>query len=126
MKMPARLLFRRAAGMEDRGAFFRRNAGKLQFLERHRRHGGNLRPMLNGLRRSFSHFADFSVSGVVLELQPEKFQGEGVKILVGADVRRPKLSSICIETPYVVSDKEALAQARGETGKFFVHAVFTV
>jgi hypothetical protein len=28
-----------------------------------------------------------------------------------------------METPYVVSYEETLAAARGETGKFFVHAV---
>ena len=34
MKMAAGFLFRRAAGMENGGAFFRREAGQFQFLER--------------------------------------------------------------------------------------------
>src|ERR1017187_7387188 len=89
MRMAAGLLFRRATGMKDGGAFVRREAGQFQFLERSGRHGGNLHPMLDVLGRQPTRFANFPVGGVVSELQREKFQRQLVKIFkVGADVRR--------------------------------------
>ena len=89
MKMAARFLLRRAAGMKDGGAVFRRETGQFQFLERGGRHAGNLRPMFDGLRSQLTRLADFSIRGVVFELKREKFQREFVEIFkVGADVRR--------------------------------------
>jgi hypothetical protein len=87
--MAAGLLFRRAAGMENRRAFFRRQTGQFQFLERGGGHGGNLRPMFDNLGCEPAGFADFPVGGVLLELQREEFEGESVEfIFVAADVRR--------------------------------------
>ena len=89
MKMAARFLLRRAAGMKDGGAVFRRKTGQFQFLERGGWHGGNLRPMPDHLRRQLAHLADFSIRRVVFELKREQFQREFVEIFkVGADVRR--------------------------------------
>ena len=79
MKMPAGLLFRRAAGMKDGGAFVRRETGQFQFLERGGRHGGNLRPMLDNFRRQSARFADFPVGGVVFELKREEFERSELK-----------------------------------------------
>jgi hypothetical protein len=87
--MAAGLLFRRAAGMENRGAFARRQTGQFQFLERDGGHGGNLRPMLDDSRGETARLADFPVGGVTLELQREEFERESVEfIFVAADVRR--------------------------------------
>ena len=67
----------------------RRQTSQFQFLECRRRHGGNLRPMLDHFRREASRFADFPVGGVVLELERKEFEGKGVEfIFVAADVRR--------------------------------------
>ena len=74
MKMAAGLLLRRAAGMEDGGAFGGRKRSQFQFLERARRHGGNLRPVFDSLRRNFPRLADFAVGEVVLELERKQFQ----------------------------------------------------
>lgn len=87
--MAARFLFRRAAGMEDGGGFIRRETGQVQFLECDGRHGGNLRPMFNNLRRDSARLANCPVGGIVFELEREQFQREFVEIFkVGADMRR--------------------------------------
>ena len=109
MEVAAGLLFRRAAGMEDGSAFVRREAGQFQFLERGGRHGGDLRPMPDHLRRQRARLANFPAGGIVFELKREKFQREFGKLPV-ADGRLPA--------------GHQLAQARGEAGKFLIHAVF--
>ena len=89
MKIAARFLLRRAAGMKDGGAVFWRETGQFQFLERGGRHGGNLRPVFDDLRHQRARLANFAVGGIVFELEREKFQREFVEIFkVGADVRR--------------------------------------
>ena len=113
VKMAAGFLLRRAAGMKNGGALFRRNAGKLQFLERASRHGGNLRPMLDHFWRQSARLADFPVGGIVFKLKREQFQSE---------VRR-KLP-ICRFAGLPIGNRRSPAQARGEAEKFFVHAVF--
>lgn len=99
--MAARLLFGRPAGMKDSGAFFRRNARQLQFLEHRGRHSGNLRPMVDRFRRQSAHLADFAVGEIVLELESEQIQSQIGK-LPTADCRLP------VENQF--------AQARGEAG----------
>ena len=76
MKMQAGLLFRRAAGMKNGGALVRREAGQFQFLERTRRHGGNVCPIFDGVWRDLVRLADFPVGGVVRELEREQLQRE--------------------------------------------------
>ena len=107
--MAAGLLLRRAAGMKDGGAFGGRKGGQFQFLERARRHGGNLRPMLDGLRRHAASQADFLVGGIILELEREQFEREGGELLI-ADCQLP------------IGNQRT--QLGGEIKKFFVHAVF--
>lgn len=107
--MPAGFLLRRAAGMKNGGALLRRNAGKLQFLERRRRHGGNLCPVFDRLWRATARPADFPVGGVAFKLKREQLQGEFGELPI-VDCRLP------------IGNQSA--QARGEAGKFFVHAVF--
>jgi len=51
VKMPAWTLFRGATGMENCGAFRRSQTRQIQFLERRRRHGRDLRPMFDHSRR---------------------------------------------------------------------------
>ncbi len=109
MKMAAGDLFRRAAGIENGGAFFDGNAGQFKLLERSRWHGGNLRPMFNDLRRDLTSLANFTVGGVMLELEREQFQCQLGELPV-ADCR------------LLIGNQ--LAQARGEAGKLVVHAVF--
>ena len=75
VKMPAWTLFRRAAGMEYRGAFHRLQTGQIQFLECRCRHSRNLRPMFDNSRRKATRFADFPVGSVVFELQRKEFEG---------------------------------------------------
>ena len=87
--MAAGLLFRRAAGMENRGAFRGRQTGQFQFLERCRRHGGNLCPMFDDSRRKAARLANLPISGVVLELQRKEFEHEPVKISEGRVTRAP-------------------------------------
>jgi len=87
--MTARFLFCRAAGMKNRGAFVRRDARKFQFLERARRHGGDLRPVLNDLRRHSPRPANLLVGGIVLELQREKLESEFIKLIA---LRLPRRS----------------------------------
>lgn len=87
--MPAGFLFRRAAGIKDGSAFFRRNAGKLQFLECTGRHGGNLCPVLDHSWRQTPRLADFPIGGIVLELQREKFEREFIKLIA---LRLPRRS----------------------------------
>lgn len=127
MKMPAGFLFRGAARMEYQRAFIWRKTGQFQFLERGGRHGGDLRPMPDDLRVQLLGFADFAVGGIVLKLQGEQLQRERTEFFtVGADVRRLIIClvhRVGIETSHVVSYKE-FAQARGEAGKWLVHAVF--
>ena len=62
--MAAGLLLRRAAGMKDGGALVGWNAGKFQFLERARWHGGDLRPMLEDFRSQSTRFTDFPIGGI--------------------------------------------------------------
>src|ERR1017187_5620416 len=87
--MAAGFLLSRAAGMKNGGAFFRRNAGKLQFLERGCRHGGNLRPVFNHAWRQSARFADSPIGGVICELESEKLQCKGIKIPEGRVIRVP-------------------------------------
>jgi hypothetical protein len=99
MEVAAWTLFRRAAGMENRGALRRRETRQIQFLESGRRHGGDLRPMFDDSRRKTARlryatarqarFADFPVSGVVFELKREEFEREPVKISEGRVTRAP-------------------------------------
>ena len=76
MKMPARMLFRGPAGMENGGAFGWCKAGQFEFLERRRRHSRNLRPMLDDIRCAFSRLANYTISGIVFELEREKFKSQ--------------------------------------------------
>ena len=82
MKMTAWTLFRRAAGMENSGAFGWRKTGQFQLLERGRRHNGNLSPMPDNSRRKASHLADFPVGDVVFELKRKEFKGKFVKLII--------------------------------------------
>ena len=111
--MAAGLLLRCAAGMEDRRAFVCRETGQFQFLERRRRHGGNLRPMFNGLRREFARGANLLVGGVVLELQREQFQRERIEFRFG----------VAPAHGVVLGGRQLRPQARGKLRKFCVHAV---
>ena len=77
--MAAGLLLRRAAGMKNRGAFFRRKAGQLEFLECNGWHGRNLRPLLHRLRGKLAGQTNFVIGGVIFELKREKFQCERAK-----------------------------------------------
>ena len=107
--MPAGLLLRCAAGMKNGGPFHRWNARQFQFLERDRRHGRNLGPMRDGLRRQFPGLTNFAIGGITSELQREKFQCEVAKRKIG---------------DWQLAVGNVLAQSRGEAGKFLVHAVF--
>src|SRR5579859_6054127 len=89
MEVAAGLLRGGAAGMENRSAFLRRKAGKLQFLECTRRHGGNLRPVPNGFGRQTTRLTNFSISGVMFVLKREQFEGKGIKTSEGRVTRVP-------------------------------------
>src|ERR1035437_5954901 len=112
--MPTGLLFRRATGMENRGAFARRQTGQFQFLERRCRHGRNSRPMFDDFRGEAARlcfatarqarFANFPVGGVVLELQREEFEGQRVKISEGRVTRVPIMVS-AFGLPYATSGR---------------------
>ena len=81
-------MLRRAAGMKNSGALVRHKTGQFQFFECSGRHGGNLRPMFNNLRRQLARLANFPVGRIVFKLEREQFQREFVEIFkVGADVR---------------------------------------
>jgi hypothetical protein len=82
MKMPARLLFRCAAGMENGRSFFWRDAGQLQFFERRGGYERDFRPVLNDVRHQATRFANDLVSGIVPALQREKFEGQVVELMV--------------------------------------------
>jgi len=82
MEVPAGLLFRRAAGMENGGAFARRQTGQFQFLERRRRDSGYLCPMFDHFGREPASFADFPVGGVGFELKREELEREFVKLII--------------------------------------------
>src|SRR6266487_754427 len=100
--MPARPLFRRSARMKDRGALPGWKARQLQFLERRRRHGGNLRPVRNGLRRGAPHFAESSIGGIVGELQSEQFEGKRIETFFVSEGR-------VIRVPIFMSDFQVRA-----------------
>jgi len=89
MKMPARLLLRRAAGMKNRRPFVRRERSKFQFLECARRHEWNLRPMFDNFRPQLSCFTNFSIGEIVFELQRKQFQRKFVEFRV---LRLPRYS----------------------------------
>src|SRR5208282_4212994 len=83
-------LLRRPAGMENGGPFVWRQTGQFQFLERRCGHDGDLRPMLDHVWLETARFADFSIRGVVFELQREEFERqftEGRFISVGRALR---------------------------------------
>jgi len=102
--------------MENGGAFFRRNTGKLQFFERTRWHGGNLRPMLDDFGCQTTCLADFTVGGVMFELKLKQFQRQRIKISEGrvtqAPIRALKFRVRASRNPAL--RKEGLAQTRGE------------
>ena len=77
--MPAGFLFGRAAGMENGRALVRRDAREFQFFERRGRHGGNLCPMPDRFRRQTPCGADYSIGGVVFELEREEFEGKPIE-----------------------------------------------
>src|ERR1035437_6528149 len=124
--MPTGLLFRRATGMENRGAFARRQTGQFQFLERRCRHGRNSRPMFDDFRGEAARlcfatarqarFANFPVGGVVLELQREEFEGQRVKISEGRVTRVPiMVSEFGVRASWNSAlRKNDLAQTRGK------------
>ena len=74
--MPAGLLLRRAAGMENGRALVRRDAREFQFLERRGRHGGNLCPVPDRFRRQTPCGADYSIGAIVFDLECKKVEGE--------------------------------------------------
>ena len=116
MEVPAGLLFRRAAGMENRGAFRRRETSQIQFLECRRWHGRNLCPTYNDSRRKTPCFADFPVSGVVFELKREKLQSELIEHRVptpGGQRFFAALTDWGIDEA-MPSSRNGLAQSRGE------------
>src|SRR5687767_4502103 len=80
VKMPARTLFGRAAGMEYRLALFRRQARQVQVLERVGGNSRNVRPPPHALRRAPLRFAKSAISCVVPELEFEKFEREILEI----------------------------------------------
>ena len=90
--MPAGLLFRGAAGMENGGAFCRWNAGKFQFLEYRRWYRRDFRPMLDRPRHQFPTLTDFPIGWIVFQLEREQFEGEGIKISEGRVPRVPILN----------------------------------
>ena len=112
--MAAGLLFRRAAGMENRAALVRRQTRQFQFLERRCRHGGNLRPMFNDSRRKIASLANFPVGSIVLELQRKELDGEPVKISEGRVTRAPIWAFQVRASWNSALRKNGLAQTRGE------------
>jgi len=114
MKMPAGLLFRRATGMENRGAFIGRETSQIQFLERRRRHGGNLRPMFDGFRRKIPGLANLPIRGVKFELKCKEFEGGPIKISEGRVTRSPLIAFHIRASWNSALRKNGLAQTRGE------------
>src|SRR5262245_15758012 len=108
MKMAARALLRRAAGMEHVGALGARQASQFEFLERRGGHHGNLRPMRDREWSQAARLADFAVSRILLELQRKQFQSERAKVLPGRGI------------------SNELAQTRGEVGQARCHAVLWI
>src|SRR6266576_1111729 len=100
--MPARSLFRRTARMKDHRALPGWKARQLQFLERLRRHGGNLRPVRDGLRRGAPHFAESSIGGVVGELLGKQFESKRIETFCVSDGR-------VIRVPIFTSDFQVRA-----------------
>jgi hypothetical protein len=100
--------------MEDGGAFGRREAGQVEFLEGGRGNCRNLRPRIHRRRSGVAPFAKATVGRDVLELEREEFEGEGVELSVGQDGTR-----------LGAKFGEARLQPGGETGKWIscVHAV---
>ena len=65
--------------------------------------------MFDRLRRPFPRFTNFSIRKIILNLQREQFEREPVELRI---VNRGSGTG------------NQFAQARGEAGKFLVHAVF--
>ena len=112
--MPAGFLFRRAAGVENHGAFAGRQTGQFQFLERRRRHGRDLRPMIDHSRRKIAHLANLPVSSVVFELQCKEFERKPVKIPEGRVTRAPIIAFHVRASWNLALRKHDFAQARGK------------
>lgn len=80
--MAAGLLPGGAAGVEDGGAFIRRNTGQFQLLEGARGHERDLRPVFDGLWRQLPGFTNPSVRGIGIELEGKEFVGQFGKLLM--------------------------------------------
>jgi len=72
--------------------------------------------MLDHFRRQAARFADFTICGVVFELQREKFEGEGIKSWEGRVTRAPiRTLKFGVRASWNSAlRKNGLAQARGE------------
>jgi hypothetical protein len=136
--MSTRSLLRCAAGMKNVCARFRRETSQIQFLESSRRHGGNLRPMVDRIRKHISRLAKFSIRRIVLELQREEnechavefgvvvctqreFKPRAVPHLAGRNSKRRNS-----KRRFLRADGNKLAQSRGKDRQVRRHAVFNL
>src|SRR5712692_2844052 len=72
-----------AAGEED---FFRRATGQIELFERHGRHGRDVLPMSDCLRRFPARETKALIRQIMLELIGKNLQGQGVEVPAGGVV----------------------------------------
>ena len=125
MEMPARLLPGGSAGVKDRRALCDRQAGQFEFLEGAGGHGGNLRPMRDGIRNHAARLAKFAVSEVVLELEREQHEGHAVEFSLEVCSQSRFTGRFGIEG-IPGTNADVIAQSRGEDGQIRTHAVFSL
>src|SRR5882672_1322004 len=101
VKVAARLLSGRAAGMENSGSVLDWQTRQLQFLERRSWNRGNLPPIPYRLRRRSTRFAKPAIRPIMLELEPEQFERQPIE---------PRF----VLLSFALADANELAQSRGK------------
>ena len=84
VKMAARDMSRRAAGMKNARPFAGGNAGDFVFLESARRQRRNLAPIPGGLKRGIAPRAQLPINGHRLPLKRKQRQRQPIKFLLAA------------------------------------------
>ena len=117
--MAAWTLFRRATGMKDARSVRRRQAGQIQFLERRRGNGGDLRPVRNLARCGATSLREVSIRRVAGKLQREQFECELVEKSITPEGRVTRVPILVWDFRAGAScnlalRKNAFAQTRGE------------
>ena len=80
--MAAAPLFRRPAGIKDRGSFRGSQAREFPFLKGSRGHAGNFRPMPDPVWNKVAALANLPIGRIVLELEGEELKRELLELPV--------------------------------------------